>query len=348
MSNQQQTIQIKKSTSNITPESLLFGELACSTVSNNTKLFLGNSSSTPLLVYDQSAIDIPVFIYDNTLNKYVAKNGDNSNNGQSGMPFGSIQYGLDNCLSLGSVQVESGIYTENLTLSLLNQNLIGTSACPGIVATTRIDGTISITGSQSSIGNITLINTASAITINTITGKDFNFNGLNVSGSVTSTNILTVTNCASGYINISNCDFTNKTLLFSPTANIVFVYISNCRNFKINAAANYQIIVDANSIFIETSTNNNIFVSFNNCNDIISSTPVTPGLYLLSANTTINGNALIKGSLISFDGANARLIYLFYNCPNSLYLSAKNSVYVKTGSLNWNAVTSYPIVSASF
>lgn len=343
-----QTIQIKKSTTTIAPESLLFGELAISTVSSNTTLYAGNSTGTPLKIYDQGAIDIPVYIYDNTFNKYIAKFGSNSNNGQSGRPYLTIQYGLDTCPSSGSIQCESGIYTENLTFSTTGQNLIGTSATPGINATTRLNGTVSITGSHSNIGSITLINTASTITINTATGTDFNFNAINISGSVTSTNVLTVTNCGAGYINISNCDFANKTLLFSPHANIVFVYIQNCRNFKINAGANYQVIMDTNSSFIELSTNNNIYVSYNNCTDIINATPVNPGLYLLSANTTINGNALIKGSLISFDGANARLIYLYYNAPSSLFLSVKNSVYMKTGTLTWSPVTTYPIVSDGF
>ena len=343
-----QTIQIKKSTTSIAPESLLFGELAISTVASNTTLYAGDSTGTPLKIYDQSEIDIPVFIYNNTFNKYVANQGDNTNNGQQGRPYLSIQYGLNTCPSSGSVQVESGIYTENLTLTTTGQNLLGTSATPGINATTRINGNISITGSHSNIGSITLINTSSNITINSTTGSDFNFNAINVSASVTSTNILTVSNCGTGYINISNCDFANKTLLFSPHANIVFVYISNCRNFKINAGANYQVIMDVNSSFVETSTNNNIYVSYNNCTDIISATPVSPGLYLLSADTTINGNALIKGSLISFDGVNAKLIYLYYNCPSSIYLSVKNSVYMKTGSLAWSPATTYPIISASF
>ncbi len=343
-----QTIQIKKSTSTVAPESLLFGEFAESTVSNNTTLYIGNSSGVPLKIYDESHVDVPVFIYDNTFHKYVAKNGDNTNNGQQGRPYATIQHGLDSCPALGSVNVESGIYTENLTLSTQGQNISGTSATQGISPTTRLDGTISITGTQSAISNITLINASSTITINSATGKNYNLNAINVSGSVTSTNILTVTSCASGFINIANCDFNNKTLLFSPMANIVFVYIQNSRNFKIDAAANYVIVMDTNTSFIETSTNNNISVGYNNCSDIISATPANAGLYLLSANTTINGNALIKGSLIYFDGLNARLIYLYYNAPSSVFLSVKNNLYVKTGSLTWSPVTSYPIVSAGF
>ena len=342
------TIQIKKSTTNIAPENLLFGEFATSTVDSNTTLYLGNSSGTALKIYDESAIDIPVFIYNNTSNKYVAKEGLNTNNGQSSRPYLTIQNGLNTCPSLGSVQVESGIYTENLTFSTTGQHLIGTSATLGIAPTTRLNGTISITGSQSSIGYITLMNSASSITINSVSGNDFNFNAINISGSVSTTNVLTVTAMASGYINLSNCDFQNKTLLFSPHANIVFVYITNCRNMKINAASNYIVIVDNNTNFVELSTNNNISVGYNNVTDIISATPVNPGLYLLSDNTTIGGNALIKGSLISYNGVSATLIYLYYNCASSIYLSAKNAVYQKIGSLNWAPTATYPIVSVSF
>ena len=126
------------------------------------------------------------------------------------------------------------------------------------------------------------------------------------------------------------------------------VYIINSRNFKIDAAANYFIIVDSSSSFVEVSTNNNVTVSYNNITDIINSAPVQAGFYLLGQNLTINSIPFLKGSLITFDGLNGKLVYLYYNCPVIFYLTVKNSCYIKSGSLNWSPVTTYNIVLDGF
>jgi hypothetical protein len=343
MSNQ--TIQIKKSTTTVAPASLLFGELACSTVSSNTCLFLGNSTGTAIKIYDQSEpLEV---VYNNTYDKYVANGGSNTNNGQAGRPYETITYGLTQISAGGVLNVEAGTYTEDLTLSGVSKNLNGVYTT-SYNSLTNIDGSITLTGSKTQVSNLSFVKTSSAITINNVSGEGFWFNNINVAPSVTTTNFLTVTSMATGYINISNCDFNNTTLKLNTLAVPIQVYIQNCRNMKIDAGANYIVFVDNVSSIQEVSTNSNIAVGYSNVNDFIIVNPTVFGLYLLGANLTINTVNFLKGSTILFDGTNAKLIYLYYNNLPAIYCANKATTYLKTGSSNYAPCATYPIVSVGF
>jgi hypothetical protein len=117
---------------------------------------------------------------------------------------------------------------------------------------------------------------------------------------------------------------------------------------RIDAAANFFVIVDTNSSFVEVSTNNNITVGYNNVYDVITAAPTIPNFYILNSNVTINSVSFLKGSLISFDGVNGKLVYLFYNAPPIVYVSNKSNSYVKSESSTWSPTTTFPIVASSF
>jgi len=339
-------LTLSKSTTVDPPTTSLFGQLQATQLgASDLKLYLGNAAGTPQKIYDQSTpAGTPVYIYNNTLFKTVSPQGDNANNGQVSRPYQTITYGISQITAGGVLSVESATYTENITLNSANKSIQGIS-CGISDAQTRIIGTafLSSNFTGSKLSNLSFEKSDSQILVNG-TGTSFTLEGISVGTSVTSANFLDITTMNAGYINISNCDFNNLTLKFAGS-NIVSVYIQNCRNFKVDAGATYLVAIDDNCSFQEVSANNNLVVGFTNITDIVSAAPTVFGYYIASAAITIGTTNILKGDLFIFITTGvARVVRRYYNCMPVLYLSAKNTSYVKTGSLNWSPITYYPII----
>ena len=339
-------LTLAKSTTVDPPLTSLFGQLQVTETAPNTlKMYLGDSSNNPVKIFDETTPSgTPVYIYNNTTYKTVSPNGLDTNNGQPSRPYQTITYGISQITAGGVLAVESATYTENITLNVTNKASQGVSN--GISdAQTRIIGTafLSSNFTGSKLSNLSFEKSDSQILVNG-TGTSFFLDRIAVGTSVTSTNFLDITTMNAGYVNISNCDFNNLTLKFAGS-NLVQVYIQNCRNFKIDAGATYLVAIDETCSFQEISTNNNVVVGFTNITDIVATAPTVFGYYLASAAITIGSLNILKGDLFLFITTGvAQLVRRYYNCSPIMYLSAKSTSYVKTGSLTWSPVTSYPIV----
>jgi hypothetical protein len=333
-------LTLSKSTTNDVPSSILFGELKISEIaSNSLKVYCGDSTNSPVKIYDETVSPTPTFIYNNPVEKYVCVQGSNSNNGQSGRPYATITYGISQLSnsSQGILSLEGGNYIGNITLteSDSKKGIIGTSSSFGFDNNTYITGNITINSNDNTISNIKLSGATSKIILNG--SSDTRLDNIIISNSITGANVIESTSIT-GYLRISNCDFNNKTLLLTSDDPMI-VYIDNCKNLKLNLS-NKIVCYSINTVFQEISTNNNIYNGFNVITDIISSAPTNPGFYILSADYL----TFLKGSLIAFDGLNITLLSKYYNCQPYFYVFLKNATYVKTSNSEFAEVQIKPII----
>ena len=346
----QKTLQVKKSIIETTPVSLLFGELSVSDKDNVLHLYVGDQNSTPVEIFNQDSIS--PFVYNNDKQKYVAPNGSDLNNGQQGFPFATIEKALSEITTGGMVSLEAGIYSTLLSFDATHsvRGITGLSTSNTYNSTEFSDGIemygannrmtfANIEFSSSTLDNHIDINSSSST-------QNYNFDHITVSGSTkTTSNIIRVANTGSGagYININQCDFANRTVLLNNSGQPRFCFITNSRNMKLSVGTNWVVVVDDNSTFQEITNNNNI-INSNIVNDIIDVVPTLPGVYILSADVTINTVLYTKGSLIFFSGVDVTFVSKYYLNKPAYYVISQDATFVKIGSLTYENITTYPIV----
>lgn len=345
------TLQVLKSTTTVTPVSLLFGELSVSDVSNNVNVYIGDSLQNPIKIFDQAT---PTeFVYENDKNKYVAINGSDSNNGQSGYPFETITFGQTQIIAGGALILEGGIYNEDLLFQTVDSRkaLLGTPTTNNYNVT-EISRNIELNEAAEQITFAYLEFSEPGASIKHIwvnsssSNANMNFQNITASGSTgAGSHVVYVSNVAgsAGYINVDGCDFAGRRLTLENSTLPRYCFISNSRNITLSAGINWVVFVDESSTISEISNNGNI-VDSNSVSDIIGVNPVAFGIYLLSAELTINSVVYPKGNLIFWNGVSVSFTSRYYVNKPMYFVVAKNACYVKTGSLEYSEVTSYPIV----
>lgn len=333
-------VQIKRSSNSETINTLKFGELAVSDFNNKVKLFVGKNDETVQLLVD-SSIQIPsLFNYNNLHQKYVSQNGDDLNNGQINQPYLTINKALDNTSQGGIILIEGGYYNEEL---IFNDDLKHSRKYVSGIQGNNVISYIFITNKISYLNNVKQITLSNLllsysgvddiITINCSTAnQNFNFNNISVSGSVITENIIRVLNNGYGYIDISNCDFNNKTIKLNNTTIPRWLFISNSRNIKIDAGIGWYVSInDGSQNIIEISNNLNILRSWM-VTDIVSSEPSTDGIYIASdAFTSSDGNSsILKGCVFTKYLGTLTITDKYYTAKPSYYVLIKDKTYIKS------------------
>ena len=344
-------LTIKKSIIDETPTTIRFGELALSDKDNILRVFCGDQTDAAVKIFDQS-VPANNFVYNNDKQKYIAVNGSDDNNGQSGYPYSTVLKGLENITTGGIISLEAGIYNELLSFDETHsvRGIIGQNTC-NIYNSTELSNGIEMYSSNnrmtfanlefssSTLDNHVDINSSSST-------QNYNFDHITASGSTkTTSNIIRAANTGSsaGYININQCDFANRILKLGNSGLPRFCFITNSSNISLDAGTNWLVFIDDNSQIIELSNNNNI-INSNTVNDFISVAPTTFGFYLLESDVTINSVLYTKGSYIVYSGVAVSFYSKYYRNKSSYYVINKNQTYVKTGSNEYSVITSYPII----
>lgn len=352
-------LQLKKSTTNIQPDNLAFGELALSDISNRIRLFVGKNDNTVQQIFD-SDIQTEDYIYDNLFQKHVSPQGDDNNNGQVNKPFQTIVKALNTIEQGGIVVLESGYYNQNILFNntFSQKSITGKNISNGILSRTYLNGIYDIAYNTEKIciSNITFSNTSEdddrgndyILQINTSSSnQNMIFNNISVSSSVNKTNIIKVrsNDTSGGFIDISNCDLNNKTIRLEDSILPRVLYINNSKNLKLFAGTNWTVFVnnDSNNI-VELSSNNNIFKP-DMVLDIVSTLPLINGIYISDADNISLG--VSKGDVfVKIDS----LIYVIekYYCAKTIYyVISKNNSYIKQNG-SYKELVTYPIILNEF